>query len=107
MAQAAWLLGRTPYCSVPRGWWLSRRATIYYEGNSVKVGGLISYASDQDDDHRVMGRYAGRIPKGEKPADIPVMQATKTILAINLKTAKTLGITVPAPLLARADEVIE
>ena len=73
----------------------------------MKAGGLISYSSDKDEDHRHLGRYAARILKGEKPSDIPVMQASKTILAINLKTAKALGITVPAPLLARADEVIE
>ena len=71
------------------------------------TGGLISYASDQDENHRIVGRYAGRILKGAKPADIPVQQATKTILIINLKTTKTLGITVPNSLLARADEVIE
>ena len=71
------------------------------------TGGLISYASDQDENHRIVGRYAGRILKGAKPADIPVQQATKTILIINLKTTKTLGITVPNSLLARADQVIE
>ena len=69
--------------------------------------GLISCASDQDENHRIVGRYAGRILKGAKPADIPVQQATKTILIINLKTTKTLGITVPNSLLARADQVIE
>ena len=71
------------------------------------TGGLISCASDQDENHRIVGRYAGRILKGAKPADIPVQQATKTILIINLKTTKTLGITVPNSLLARADQVIE
>ena len=71
------------------------------------TGGLISYASDQDENHRIVGRYAGRILKGAKPADIPVQQATKTILIINLKTTKALGITVPNSLLARADQVIE
>ena len=71
------------------------------------TGRLISYASDQDENHRIVGRYAGRILKGAKPADIPVQQATKTILIINLKTTKTLGITVPNSLLARADQVIE
>jgi putative tryptophan/tyrosine transport system substrate-binding protein len=71
------------------------------------TGGLISCASDQDENHRIVGRYAGRILKGAKPADIPVQQATKTILIINLKTTKTLGITVPNWLLARADQVIE
>ena len=71
------------------------------------TGDCISYASDQDENHRIVGRYAGRILKGAKPADIPVQQATKTILIINLKTTKTLGITVPNSLLARADQVIE
>jgi putative tryptophan/tyrosine transport system substrate-binding protein len=84
-----------------------RLPTIYFDDQPVKAGGLVSYSSDKDEDHRVQGRYVGRILKGEKPADIPVMQATKTILAINLKTAKALAITVPISLLGRADEVIE
>jgi putative ABC transport system substrate-binding protein len=84
-----------------------RMPTIYYDEAVVKAGGLISYASDQDENNRVVGRYAARILKGEKPADMPVLQAAKTILIINLKTAKALGITVPTPLLGRADEVIE
>jgi putative ABC transport system substrate-binding protein len=84
-----------------------RLPTIYVDDWPVKAGGLVSYAADQDEPHRVVGRYAGRILKGEKPADIPVQLSTTTTLIINLKTAKALGITVPPPLLGRADEVIE
>jgi putative ABC transport system substrate-binding protein len=84
-----------------------RLPTIYFDDVPVKDGGLISYASDMDENTRVVGRYAGRILKGEKPADIPVQQSTKTKLIINLRTAKALGITVPISLLGRADEVIE
>ena len=80
---------------------------IYYLRDYPAAGGLVSYGTSLSDALRLVGRYTGRILKGEKPGDLPVQQSVKTEFVINLKTARTLGLTVPVGLLNAADEVIE
>jgi ABC-type uncharacterized transport system substrate-binding protein len=80
---------------------------VYQWREFAAAGGLVSYGSNVTETHRLVGLYTGRILKGDKPADLPVQQATKIELYINLKTAKALGISVPLPLSGRAEELFE
>jgi putative tryptophan/tyrosine transport system substrate-binding protein len=84
-----------------------RMPTIYFRPDAVIAGGLLSYGIDLADSYRQAGGYIGRVLKGAKPGELPVLQPTKFLLAINLRTVKALGLDVPTTLLATADEVIE
>jgi putative ABC transport system substrate-binding protein len=108
----ALLVGPGPFLDSHRDLLIARAAkaaipAAYETRASALAGGLVSYGADVGDAYRQAGLYVGRVLKGEKPADLPVVQATKLELVINLKTAKALGLDLPTNILAVADEVVE
>jgi putative ABC transport system substrate-binding protein len=108
----ALLVGPGPFLDSQRDLLVARAAKIaipaaYETRATAMAGGLVSYGADVGDGYRQAGIYVGRVLKGEKPADLPVVEASKLELVINLKTAKALGLDVPAKILSVADEVVE